>query len=141
MEPSTPSADPEPLGGAHLATELGDVSPCAVVAWFLEANRSLDVDAVFEEIAPEARWVSPAAPAGAPRGVSGKQANRRFFEGIRPMWRRFDLTFVDVHPLADDPHRVVAHYASTGTLIDGSPYAQHRPLAGHGGRGEDRRVG
>ena len=27
-----------------------------------------------------------------------------------------------MHPLADDPDRVVAYYASTGSLMDGSPY-------------------
>jgi ketosteroid isomerase-like protein len=39
------------------------------------------------------------------------------------MWRDFDFTFVDVRPLAGDDRRVVAYYASTGTLIDESPYA------------------
>ncbi len=106
----------------HQTIELAETSPRAVVERFLEANRSLDVDAMFEEIASDARWVFPAAPPGAPREVSGKQANRAFFDSIRPMWHRFDLAFVDVQPLADDHDHVVAHYASTGTLIDGSPY-------------------
>jgi ketosteroid isomerase-like protein len=39
------------------------------------------------------------------------------------MWRAFELTFVDVHALTGDPTRAVAHYASAGTLLDGSPYA------------------
>ena len=100
-----------------------DNTPCAVVERFLAANRRLDVDAMFEEIGSEARWLFPAAPPGAPREVSGKETNRAFFESLRPMWRAFDLTFVEVHPLADEESRVVAHYASAGTLIDGSPYS------------------
>ncbi len=39
------------------------------------------------------------------------------------MWAAFDLTFNEVHGLAGDNTRVVAHYASEGTLIDGSPYS------------------
>ena len=100
-----------------------DPSPRAVVQRFLTANRALDINGMFEEIGAEAHWVFPAAPQGAPREVAGKATNRAFFERLRPMWRDFDLTFVDVQPLAGDDRRVVAHYASTGTLIDGSPYA------------------
>ena len=58
-----------------------------------------------------------------PREVSGKETNRGFFESILPMWQSFRLTFVDVQALAGDGSRVVAHYASEATLIDGSPYA------------------
>ncbi len=98
-------------------------SPCAVVERFLAANSALDVDGMFEEIGADVRWLFPAAPAGAPREVAGKETNRAFFESIRPMWRAFELTFTDVHALAGDDRRVVAHYASAGTLVDGSPYA------------------
>jgi ketosteroid isomerase-like protein len=100
-----------------------DRSPRAVVERFLAANSALDVDGMFEEIGPDVRWVFPAAPPGAPREVTGKETNRAFFESILPMWRAFRLTFTDVHALAGDGARVVAHYASTGTLLDGSPYA------------------
>jgi ketosteroid isomerase-like protein len=104
-------------------TPSQDTSPRAVVERFLTANGSLDVDAMFQEIGPDAVWSFPAGPPGAPREIRGKDINRAFFESIRPMWGTFDLTFVEVHPLADDPDRVVAFYASTGSLIDGSPYS------------------
>jgi ketosteroid isomerase-like protein len=99
-----------------------DSSARAVVERFLAANTVLDVDGMFEEIGPEARWVFPAAPPGAPREVSGKDRNRAFFESLRPMWTAFELTFTDVNALAGGDSRVVAHYASRGTLLDGSQY-------------------
>ncbi len=76
---------------------------------FLAANRVLDIDGMFEEIAPDARWVFPAAPPEAPREVSGKERNRAFFESIRPMWTAFDLTITHVDALAGDASRAVAH--------------------------------
>jgi uncharacterized protein len=97
-------------------------TPKAVVERFLAANRSLDVDGMFAEIGPDAVWSFPTAPPGAPREVSGKETNRQFFDSLRPMWATYDLTFSEVHPLADDPERVVAHYASDGRLIDGTVY-------------------
>ncbi len=100
-----------------------DTSPAAVVERFLAANKVLDVDGMFEEIGRNAVWVFPAAPSGAPREVAGKEINRQFFESLRPMWAAFDLTFTDVRALVGDDSRVVAHYASEGTLIDGSRYA------------------
>ncbi len=107
---------------SETSTEV-DTSPRAVVERFLAANKVLDVDGMFEEIGEDARWVFPAAPEGAPREVAGKAANRAFFESILPMWTAFELTFTDVSALAGDSSRVVAHYASTATLVDGSPYA------------------
>ena len=101
----------------------GHDSPQAVVARFLAANDALDVDGMFAEIAPDATWAFPSAPAGAPPGVTGKTNNRAFFEALRPAWTAFRLTRREVRPLAGDPERVIAHYASEGTLIDGSPYS------------------
>jgi ketosteroid isomerase-like protein len=103
-------------------TPTHDTSPAEVVERFLAATRSLDVDAMFAEIALDVVWSFPAGPIGCPPEVKGKATNRAFFESMRPMWATFDLTFTEVHPLADDPERVVASYASTGTLIDGSDY-------------------
>ncbi len=79
-------------------------------------------EGMFEEIAEEAVWPFPTAPPGAPREVKGKATNRSFFESLLPMWSSFSLTHREVHALADDPDRVVAYYASAGSLIDGSPY-------------------
>ena len=114
MKPQPPTLD--------LDRQDGHASPRAVVERFLAANTVLEVDAMFAEIAPDARWLFPAAPPGAPREVSGKDRNRAFFESLRPMWTAFELTFTDVQALACDPFRVVAHYASRGTLLDGSKY-------------------
>jgi ketosteroid isomerase-like protein len=99
-----------------------DTSATSVVERFLTANKSLDVEGMFAEIDENAVWRFPAGPAGAPPEVRGKSVNRTFFESIRPMWKTFDLTFTEVHALADDPERVIAFYASSGSLIDGSPY-------------------
>jgi ketosteroid isomerase-like protein/quinol monooxygenase YgiN len=107
---------------ATAAREDDGDDPCAVVERFLAANAVLDVDAMFEEIADDAVWSFPAAPPGAPREVRGKPTNRAFFESLVPMWTSFGLPQREVHALADDPHRVIAYYASSGSLIDGSPY-------------------
>ena len=100
----------------------GSESSRAVVERFLAANDALDVDGMFEEIGDDAVWSFPAAPAGAPREMAGKQNNRAFFESLLPMWKTFRLPHRDVHALDDDPDRVVAHYASVASLIDGSEY-------------------
>jgi ketosteroid isomerase-like protein/quinol monooxygenase YgiN len=94
----------------------------AVVERFLAANAVLDVDGMFEEIGEDAVWSFPAAPPGAQREVRGKATNRSFFESLLPIWTSFSLPQREVHALADDPDRVVAYYASSGSLIDGSPY-------------------
>ncbi len=107
----------------NATTTAVNTSARAVLQRFLAANEVLDVDGMFQEIGRDAVWLFPTAPAGAPRTVSGKETNRQFFDSIRPMWATFDLTFTDVHALAGDDSRVVAHYASEGTLIDGSHYA------------------
>jgi ketosteroid isomerase-like protein/quinol monooxygenase YgiN len=96
--------------------------PRAVVERFLEANHVLDVDGMFREIGEDAVWSFPAAPPGAPREVEGKATNRAFFESLLPMWTSFSLPRREVHALEDDPERVVAYYASSGTLVDGSAY-------------------
>lgn len=103
-------------------TPASDTTPTSVVKRFLTANKSLDVDGMFAEIDENAVWRFPAGPPGAPPEIRGKSINRAFFESIRPMWKTFDLTFLEVHALADNPHQVVAYYASSGSLIDGSPY-------------------
>ena len=115
---STPSAPTPP---ARSGTDHH--TPQAVVERFLTANDALDVDGMFAEIAADATWAFPTAPAGAPAEVTGKADNRAFFEALRPVWTAFRLTRREVCPLAGDPERVIAHYASEGTLNDGSPYA------------------
>jgi len=99
-----------------------DTTPRAVVERFLEANAALDVDGMFDEIGEDAVWSFPAAPAGAPREMAGKRNNRDFFESLLPMWKTFGLPHREVHPLEDDPERVVAYYASKASLVDGTAY-------------------
>ena len=96
-------------------------TPQAVVERFLAANDALDVDGMFSEIAPDATWAFPTAPAGAPAEVIGKTNNRAFFEALRPVWTAFRLTRREVRPLAGDPERVIAHYASEGTSSTAAP--------------------
>jgi len=116
-----PARGSEAANRQTAAAERDD--PRAVVERFLAANAVLDVDGMFEEIGEYAVWSFPAAPPGAPREVEGKATNRAFFESLVPMWTSFSLPKREVHPFADDPDRVVAHYASSGTLIDGSQYS------------------
>ncbi len=103
-------------------TQPGDMSPKTVAERFLGAMSRLDIDAMFAQLAPEVVFAFPTAPGGGPREVQGKDINRAFFSTIRPMWSTFSLTRIQVHPLADDPERLVAEFVSEGSLVDGSPY-------------------
>jgi ketosteroid isomerase-like protein len=88
----------------------------------------LDVEAMFAEQAPDVVCSFPTAPGG-PQEIRGWDTNRFFYSTyIRPMTPTFAITRMDVHALADDPERVVAEYASDGTMVDGSRY-QNRYLA------------
>ncbi len=98
-------------------------TPQAVVERFLTANDALDVDGMFAEIAPDAMWAFPTAPTGAPAEVTGKTNNRAFIEAPRPESTAIRNTHRHERPRARHHDRVIAHYASEGTLIDGSPYA------------------
>ena len=113
--------EPDVTNGRTAAGDGDDAR--AVVERFLAANAVLDVDGMFVEIADDAVWSFPAAPPGAPREVEGETANRSFFESLVPMWTTFSLPQRQVHALLGDPDRVVASYASSGSLIDGSPYS------------------
>lgn len=102
-------------------TPSQDPSPTAVVERFLRAMWH-DVDAMFAENAPDIICAFPTAPGG-PQEIAGWEANRAFYTSIiRPMTPTFSLTRIAVHTLADDPERVVAEFASDGSLVDGSPY-------------------
>lgn len=123
-EPAAPEARADDGGRSDdgaMATD-GSMAPRVVVERFLDANDVLDVDGMFEEIGDEAVWSFPAAPAGAPREMAGKQANREFFESLLPMWKTFRLPHREVHALEDDSARVVAYYSSDASLVDGSEY-------------------
>lgn len=97
-------------------------SPTAIAERFLRALSRLDLDAMFEEIAPDVTCTFPTAPERGPREIRGRDTNRAFFSALRPIWVTFSLTRIDVHPLADDSARIVAEFASDGSLVDGSPY-------------------
>jgi ketosteroid isomerase-like protein len=96
-------------------------TPTAVVERFLRAMSRRDVDAMFAELAPDVVCAFPTAPGG-PQEIRGLDTNRAFYTAIRPVWSSFALTRIVVHALADDPERIVAEFASDGTLVDGSPY-------------------
>jgi ketosteroid isomerase-like protein len=108
-------------------TTTKNPSPSAVIERFLHAMSRRDVDAMFAELAPDVVCAFPTAPGG-PQEIRGQDTNRSFYSAIRPMWSTFSLTHLAVHALADDPERVVAEFASEGSLVDGSPY-QNRYLA------------
>ncbi len=102
-------------------TRTHDPSPIAVVERLLRAMWH-DLDAMFAELAPDVVCAFPTAPGGA-QEIAGREANRAFYANvIRPMTPTFRLTRIAVHPLGDDPERVVAEFASEGTMVDGSPY-------------------
>ncbi len=92
------------------------------VTRFLTANTALDVDGMFSVIDQDAVWEFPTGPEGAPRTVQGWRNNREFFEMLKPMWAEFRLVWWHVYSVEGDPSLVVAHYASQGTLLDGSSY-------------------
>ena len=98
-----------------------DPTPIAAVERFLRAMSRRDVDAMFAELAPDVLCAFPTAPGG-PQEIRGWDTNRAFYTAIRPMWSSFALTRIAVHALADDPERIVAEFASDGSLVDGSPY-------------------
>jgi len=104
-------------------TQPEETSPKAVVERYLDAMSRLDIDAQFAALADDVVCSFPTAPGDGPKEIQGKENNRAFFTSvIRPMWSAFRLTRIAVHPLADDPERVVAEFASEGSLVDGSPY-------------------
>jgi ketosteroid isomerase-like protein len=108
-------------------TPTKNPSPTAVVERFLHAMSRRDVEAMFAELAQDVICAFPTAPGG-PQEIRGRDTNRAFYTTSRPMWSTFSLTQIAVHVLADDPERVVAEFASDGSLVDGSPY-QNRYLA------------
>lgn len=99
-----------------------EMSPQAVVERFLRAMSRLDIDAQFAELADDVVCAFPTAPGG-PQEIRGRDTNRAFYTTtIRPLLPTFSLTRIAVHPLSDDPERVVAEFDSEGSLVDGSPY-------------------
>ena len=103
-------------------TSAQQSSPQAIVERSLQAQSRLDVEGMFAEMAPDFTIVFPAAPGG-PREVTGLETVREFFTNVtRHMTPTFVLTHIAVHPLADDPERVVAEFAAKGAMMDGQPY-------------------
>lgn len=74
------------------------------------------------ELAPDVVCEFPTAPGAGPRSATGIDANRTLYGTLRPMWATFTLTRTAVHPVGDDPHRVLAEFVSDGTLLDGTAY-------------------
>lgn len=104
-------------------TSAQQSSPQAVVERSLHAQSRGDVDGMFAEMAPDLTIVFPAAPGG-PREVTGRETVREFFTTVtQHLTPTFALTNIAVHPLADDPQRVVAEFAAEGAMVDGQPYA------------------
>jgi ketosteroid isomerase-like protein len=64
----------------------------------------------------------PAAPRGAKRVITGREAIATLVGNVTTTWKDVRLLHLDVHPLADDPNRFMAEYALTGTNLDDSIY-------------------
>jgi uncharacterized protein len=104
-------------------TWYDEVTAITVAERFLGALSRLDAQGMFAECSADLLSEFPACPAGAPRRFTTRQSVQEFFSaGIVPIWTEYTIERVAVHALADDPNTVVADYASTGTLQDGSPY-------------------
>lgn len=97
-------------------------TPAAVVTRFLRAFECFDFDTMSSLMDDHVRLSLPTAPAGVQREIVGKAAFTGFLSHIEKAWRKFSLAQCDVHPLADDPNRVIAAYTSDGQNADGSPY-------------------
>jgi hypothetical protein len=94
----------------------------AVVQRFMDAMAGLDIEAMLAESADDILVQLPAAPPGLPREAVGKAEFTGFLAGVSTLWTSFSLIRCAVHPLADQPDRAVAEYASDSVNSDGSPY-------------------
>jgi ketosteroid isomerase-like protein len=101
---------------------MAGTSPTHVVETFLEALNKLDLAGMLAAVSDDFTLELPTAPAGVPKETTPKAAFEQVMGAVTGMWAEFSLTRSAVHPLADDPNRVIAEYASAGKNLDGSDY-------------------
>ncbi|MGW1783674.1 nuclear transport factor 2 family protein [Streptomyces sp. NPDC002143] len=99
-----------------------------VVRKFLDGVFSLDGDAAVAQISDDVTMEFALAPDGLPRRLEGKQAADLVRGMLSEFWSELRSTRMDIRREVD-PERVVAEYASEGTLANGKPYVQN--YAGH----------
>lgn len=98
--------------------------PCTVTTAhrLVKALASADLAAVLREVTEEFVVEMPAAPRGAQRTITGRDELATLLGHVTTTWKRVRLLRVAVHPLADDPDRVLAEYALEGVNLDDTTY-------------------
>ena len=97
-------------------------SAATVSRRLIQAFAAGDLTAVLAEISDEFVMEMPAAPRGAQRVISGQREVAALVGHVTTTWKGVRLLRLEVHPLADDPTRVLAEYALEGTNLDDSTY-------------------
>jgi ketosteroid isomerase-like protein len=97
-------------------------APAEVAARLVRAMARADLEAVMAEVSDEFTLEMPAAPRGAEPVIRGCQEIATLIGHVGTTWKRVTLTHLEVHPLADDPYRVLAEYGLEGINLDDSTY-------------------
>jgi ketosteroid isomerase-like protein len=88
----------------------------------VNAFANADLDGVLREVTDDFAIEMPAAPRGAQRLITGRDEIATLIGHVTTTWKGVRLLHIEVHPLADDPNRVLAEYALEGTNLDDSTY-------------------
>lgn len=88
----------------------------------INAFANADLDAVLRDTTGDFVMEMPAAPRGAQRVITGRDDIATLVGHVTTTWKQVRLLGIDVHPLADDPSRVLAEYSLEGTNLDDSTY-------------------
>jgi ketosteroid isomerase-like protein len=97
-------------------------TPTEVTRRLVNAFANADLDGVLREIDDDFVMRMPAAPRGADRVITGRPAITALVGHVTTTWKRVELQWLEIHPLADDHDRVLAEYALEGTNLDDSTY-------------------
>lgn len=88
----------------------------------VNAFANADLDGVLREVTEDFAMEMPAAPRGAQRLITGQADIATLIGHVTTTWKGVRLLRLEVHPLADDPNRLMAEYALEGTNLDDSTY-------------------
>jgi ketosteroid isomerase-like protein len=88
----------------------------------IRAFAAADLEGVLRETTDDFAMEMPAAPPGAQRLITGAEEIATLVGHVTTTWKGVRLLRLAVHPLADDPDRLLAEYALEGTNLDDSTY-------------------
>jgi ketosteroid isomerase-like protein len=98
------------------------IDKTAVARRLVNAFANADLDGVLREVTDDFAMEMPAAPRGAKRLITGRSEIATLIGHVTTTWKGVRLTRLEVHPLADDPTRLMAEYALEGTNLDDGTY-------------------